>query len=136
MKKKLKGFTLIELVIALSIVAILSTIAVTLYTSHIRKARRADAMNTMAAIALAEERYRTTNTQYGTLAQVWGGVSTSPEGYYTLSIAGVSGTAYSISAQAIGDQAYDTQDGTPCMSLQLIVSNGALVKTPSTCWSK
>ncbi len=134
--KTLKGFTLIELVIALVIIAILTTIAVPLYTSHVRKSRRADAMDTLSSIALAEERYRTTNTQYGTLAQVWGGVTTSTDGFYTLSITGVSGTAYTVSGAAIGDQANDAQDGTACATMTLAVSNGAVTKTPTACWSK
>jgi type IV pilus assembly protein PilE len=128
--------SLIELLVTLSIVAILATTAITLYTSYIRKVRRTDATNTLAAISLAEERYRTTNTQYGTLAQAWNGVSSSSEGYYTLSITDVSSTAYTVTAVALGDQTNDSQDGTACTTIQLSVSSGALTKTPTVCWSK
>jgi type IV pilus assembly protein PilE len=134
--KKTNGFTLIELLIALSIVAILAITAITLYSSHVRKARRTDAINTLTAMALAEERYRTTNTQYGTLAQVWSGTTSSPEGYYTLSITALSATAYTLSAQAVGDQTNDSQDGTSCSTIQLTANNSAITKTPTGCWPK
>lgn len=132
--KKNSGFTLIELMIAISIIAILAVISINLYTVQVKKANRIDAINTLTSISLAEERYRTTNTTYGTLAQVWGGVTTSPGGYYTLSITNVSATGYTLNAQAIGNQATDTQDGTVCTPLQLTVSNGGISKTPAICW--
>ncbi len=131
---KQEGFTLIELSIALSIVIILTVAAIMLYSYQVRKGRRIDAINNMLSISLAEEQYRSSNSTYGTLAQVWNNVSTSTEGYYTLSISNVSATSYTITATATGDQANDVSSSTSCTPLQIAVSNGTVTKTPSVCW--
>ncbi len=134
MKKLTNGFTLIELMITCAIIGILMLIAITLYTSQVRKGRRTDALNTLFSISLAEERYRSNNTTYGTLAQVWGGVTTSPGGFYTVSISNISATAYTLTAVAQGDQTNDTDSGTNCTTLTLGLSAGTITKTPANCW--
>jgi type IV pilus assembly protein PilE len=135
--KKLKtsqGITLIELLVTVVIVSILIILAVIMYSTQVRNGRRADATSTIFSIALAEEQYRASNTQYGTLAQVWNGVTTSPGGYYSLTITNVSATSYTITANAIGDQVNDKEGSTNCASLILAMSSGTATKTPSTCW--
>lgn len=134
MRNRQKGFTLVELMITVVVMGIITLIASNLYTSYVRKGRRIDAINALISISLAEERYRTTNTQYGTLAQAWSGVSTSSEGYYTLAISNVSASGYTITATAIGSQANDAVNGVSCTTLSLAVSNGTISKTPSACW--
>lgn len=128
------GITLLELLITVTVISILVIISTQTYSPYVRKSRRIDAINVINSIALAEEHYRSNNTQYGTLAQVWGGVATSPEGYYTLSISNVGATTYTITATAIGDQANDAANGTSCAAMQLAVANGAITKTPTVCW--
>jgi type IV pilus assembly protein PilE len=130
------GLSLIELMITIFMVAILVTAAVTLYSSNVRKGRRIDALNSLISISLAEEKYRSNNSLYGTLAQVWGGGSTSSEGYYTLSVSNVTATSYTITATASGNQANDRENGVSCSALQLAVSNGTMTKSPADCWPK
>ncbi len=134
MKRKIKGMTLLELMIAVVCVAILSLIALTLFSSQVRVSRRTDAINTINAISLSEERYRTSNTTYGTLAQVWGGVTTSTGGFYTLAVSANSATAYTITATATGDQANDSEGTTNCGTLTLTSNNGTITQTPAVCW--
>jgi type IV pilus assembly protein PilE len=132
--KKNNGFTLIEMVIAVALVCILTTISVMSYISYVRKSRRTDAINSLLSISLAEERYRSNNATYGTLAQAWGGVTTSQGGYYTLAISNVSATAYTITATATGNQANDSANGTSCASMVFSMSSGTISKTPAACW--
>ncbi len=136
MKKNMHkaGFTLIEMVITVLIFAILATISVYTYSSYELRGRRIDAISALLSISLAEERYRSTNTQYGTLAQVWNNVSSSSEGYYTLDISNISGSSYTITATAVGNQANDASNGTSCATLTLISSDGTITKSPSDCW--
>ncbi|MES2217518.1 MAG: type IV pilin protein [Pseudomonadota bacterium] len=129
-----KGMTVIELLVAIIIIAILSFLAVVIYTAQIRNSRRTDAVNTIFSIALAEESYRTTNTAYGSLANVWSGVTTSVGGYYTLAISNVAATSYTITATATGDQVNDTQNGTACSSLVYAMTAGTVTQTPTACW--
>lgn len=137
MEKKIKridGITLIELLVALSIIAIISAISLALYSGYAKRSHRADALSSLLSISLAEERYRSNNTTYGTLAQVWGGVTTSPNGYYTLAISNVSGTTYTITATAVGNQTSDASNGVSCSTLTFTMNNGTITKTPSACW--
>lgn len=128
------GFSLIEVTIVVAISAILATVMFSSYNGHVRKSRRTDAMQTLLSIQLAEEQYRTNNTAYGTIAQVWGGVTTAPGGFYNLAISNLSASSYTITATATGDQASDAQNGTSCSTLTLTMSNGTETKTPATCW--
>lgn len=132
--KKLIGFTLVELMVAVVIVMILSTIASKMYSNHVRKGRRIDGINALLNLSLAEERYRSNNATYGTLAQVWGAVSTSPDGYYTIAVTSNTAAGYTATATASGNQANDAVNATSCTTLTLAVSNGTITKTPAVCW--
>ncbi|MDT8998156.1 type IV pilin protein [Paucibacter sp. APW11] len=58
-RASLRGLTLIELMIALALVAILAAVAMPAYTSYITKARAKDASADLAALALnMENRYQ------------------------------------------------------------------------------
>jgi type IV pilus assembly protein PilE len=131
---KTKGFSVIELVVVLVIIAVLALIAVALYSTYVRQSRRADGVNTLLAMSLAQERYRTVNINYGTLAQVWNSVTTSPQGFYTLAITDQSATGYTMTATGIGDQAKDIANGTSCSPLTLTATNGTVSATPTACW--
>lgn len=128
------GFSILELMVVVVIIGVLTILAITLYTSNVRHGRRSDGINTLLSMSLAEERYRAINTTYGTLNQVWGGVTTSTQGYYTLSISGTSSTDYTLTATATGDQANDTSSGTSCTTLTLTSSSGTITETPAACW--
>ena len=131
-KMRIAGFTLIELMIVVILIAIIAKIAVAAYTAFETEAVRTDGIDGILAISLAEEKYRTSNTLYGTLAQAYGGTSTSPQGYYTLSVTNVSATAYTITAVLV--KGTDLQGVTSCTTLTYAVSNGTITKTPAVCW--
>lgn len=128
-----RGFTLIELMIVLVIIAILVRIVMPSYSSYVYKSRRSDGISALLAIANAEERYRNMNPQYGTLAQI-GGASSSSQGYYTLSITNNSATGYSVTATGKNGQESDADGGVACNSLSLTMANGTLTKSPTACW--
>lgn len=66
-KKKLnqqKGMTLVELLIAVSIIGILAAIAYPSYQQHVLKSHRSTAMSDMMKIQLQLEQHRTQNGSY------------------------------------------------------------------------
>lgn len=123
-----------EMIIVVVLVAMIVTIAIPTYRSYILKSNRADAIHTLLAIQLAQEKYRMNNSNYGTLTQVWSGVTSTDKGYYNLAISNVSTTSYTITATAVGNQASDMENGNSCATLTLSFANNVTTKTPAACW--
>ena len=83
-----KGFTLIEVMVTVAILAILSAIAYPLYESQSRKGKRPAAMALMEEVAQAEQRYFShMNTFTATVTDLPGIKSaTSAGGYYGITV--------------------------------------------------
>ncbi len=62
--RRASGFTLMELMIALAVVAILVAIAYPSYVESIRKSRRTEAKTALLDLAARQERYFTTHNAY------------------------------------------------------------------------
>ena len=128
MKSTNSGFTLIEVMIAVAIIALLVTIAYPQYSDYVTKSRRADAKVALTGLAQEQETYKTDsirtyasviaqNTDFsaGTnslgckrICQIVGGEARSIENHYRLAITTLPGrpytTGFAITAEAIGDQ--------------------------------
>ena len=78
-----RGFTLIELMIAVAIVAILTQIAYPAYTSQIRKGKRATAQAALMDLASREQTYLLDRRDYGTIAAIGFVTPKEIEGDYT-----------------------------------------------------
>jgi type IV pilus assembly protein PilE len=84
---KQKGFSLIELVMVISIVGILMAVAIPSYKSSTAKARRSDGQTALMDAMVREERYFTEHNTYTTNLATASAATTSQEGYYTISAA-------------------------------------------------
>lgn len=142
------GFTLIELMIVLAVVALLATVAYPTYLDQIRKGRRSDAIQGLAQVQQAQERWRAVNVSYAPNAQLttaWPaglGIATrTAGGYYDLAIAtnpAPTGATYVVTATAVttSSQNNDRAGTVACNVLTVTVSNGTAVHTPAECWSR
>lgn len=109
------GFTLIELMIACGIVAILVSIAISSYRNQSLRANRADGRALLLQIQLAEQKYFLQNNTYtANIAAAppngLGLTAVSPRGYYALAVVGGAtglGTSFIASATAQGGQRKD-----------------------------
>jgi len=123
-----RGFTFIEIMIAVVIVGILTALALPSYGNYVRDARRSDGHLALLQAAQAMERCKSTSWSYASCTIE----TTSPEDYYTLAqvAADASATTYTITATATGAQASDSA----CSPMSI---NHLGVKTPlppSNCW--
>lgn len=107
--KKTRGFTLIELMIVVAIVAILAAVAIPSYQQYIQKSRRVDAKETLTRMAALQERFFFQNSAYTTDINDLGG-ETSPEGWYRITMPVVTDSTFTIIATAIAPpQSNDTR---------------------------
>jgi type IV pilus assembly protein PilE len=136
-KVRSRGFTLLELMIACAIVAILTAIAYPSYMTSVQKSRRGDATSALLGIASQMERY---NTEKGTYATATLGAappavyaSVTMNGYYNLTLANLTATTYTAQATPTGAQATD-----PCGTMTYTESGVKGVTggtwTMSQCW--
>jgi type IV pilus assembly protein PilE len=134
------GFTLIELMIVVGVVAILAMIALPMYAEQTRKGKRAEAAQALGDMQLRQESWRADNPLYGTMDNLTGsaGQTTAFNNalkHYTVSVAGNDATAYTLTATRKGDMATDPK----CGNFTLVMNAGILTKGVSAgdtayCW--
>jgi len=139
-----KGFTLIELMIVIVVVAVLAAIAIPGYQQFTLKSKRGDAMNSLLQAQILQERWRADNIAYASLADIWthadgSGNLISLDGFYRIDEApevlpgGPTGAAYALKAVPRGAQAKDK-----CGTF-VITQNGPLTTSPwanAGCWGR
>lgn len=94
-----RGFTLVELMIAVAIVGILAAIAYPSYLEQVRRGQRTDATAALLDLAQRLERFRTVNGTYDMPRGAGGLVGASPEGLYDLYVTSANATSYAIEAR-------------------------------------
>ena len=97
MKQAQRGFTLIELMIAVVVIGILSAIAIPNYRSYVQKAERGAAKAVMLNIAQTEERYYTNNGTYLAVAAL---PAAAPSGWQNYSGSSATSVKYNITVVA------------------------------------
>ena len=110
------GFTLIEMMCAVAVASVLSSVAYPGFSKVLHKARRSDAHVALMTLQMAQERYRSDHMAYGSVAEI--GVSAvTPQKHYTLSVEAITDSGFKAQAIASGAQAADSR----CRHLQVTV---------------
>lgn len=109
-RKRARGFTLVEVMVVVVVVAILASIALPSYSRYGFRARRADAHNMLVHLAAAQERYYSTHNRYsGDMTDFgYSAGATTEHGYYVVSLeVGGNGQSFIATATPQGPQASD-----------------------------
>jgi type IV pilus assembly protein PilE len=128
--QKQSGFTLMELVMTVAIIAVLAAIALPLYTRYVIRSGRTDARAALTEVAARQERYRYGNPGYATTLAQLGLGATTENGRYTISLAD-GGATYTVSATPIGSQA--TNDACGILTITNLGVKGSANSDPE-CW--
>lgn len=128
-----KGFTLIELMIVVLVIAVLAAIAYPSYQQHVVKSRRAAAQACMQEVAQFMERYYTTNLKYTGAAVPAMQCRTDLARFYTIGLQGAA-TAKAFTVQATPTSAQnDPKCGT--LSANQVGTTGASGTSGAAgCW--
>jgi len=136
--RKWRGFTLVELMIVVAVMAILTAIAYPMYQDQVRKSRRAAVKGSILQVSQFMERHYTENMRYSdsggntlSMSDVYNASfmedRNTVEQHYTLNLTS-NGTTYSI--QAVPKSG---QSGDKCGTLAL-ASTGNRTAGYSNCW--
>lgn len=112
--KRIRGFSLMEVLAAMAILAVLTAIAIPNYTAYIARGNRAEARGALLEATNWMERWRTERGRYDDPANVnnppptfpWAQVPRTGTAKYTVAIAATAAT-YAITATATGPMAGD-----------------------------
>lgn len=130
-----KGFSLLEAITTISIMAILASLAIPVYQSKMRMNHRLDATLSLMNIEQQQEVYRNSHQTYGNLTAVWGESDLTPKAYYKLSLIKPTATGFTVIATAQGKQALDAEGDVSCEKLTIEVNRLKTSYTPKECWS-
>lgn len=92
------GMTLIELVVTVTIVSILTVIAIPSYMQHTRRSHRTDAMSALLRIAAEQEKFYFQNNRYADLVEL--GSPTTEHGWYDITIPTADANTFTATAKA------------------------------------
>ena len=133
--KSNKGFSLIELMVAVAVVGIISVIAIPAYTTYSMRGRIPEATSTLSTTRIAIEQYFLDNHTY--VGADTAGICTQGNAsskYFTFSCSTLTASTYTIQATGKGSMTGFTYTIDQSNTKQTTAAPGAWGPTSSTCW--
>ena len=136
--KPVRGFSLIELMIVVGIVAILAAIAVPAYRDYVMRGKLAEAYTVLASQRVKMEQYYQDRRTYDGACAA-GTVAPAPTGKYFTYACNIKDQTYTLTATGI------TAQGVPDFAFTIDESNnrataavhtGWTVPSPNNCWTR
>ena len=128
------GFTLIELIIAVAVIALLAAIAYPSYREILMRSRRTDAVTSLLELRVAQEKWRANHTAYAALDEL-NIAAVSPEGHYQIRMeANTASGFFATATPRPGGQ----QQGDACGTFAIDQRGPLLTQAyaDATCWQR
>jgi type IV pilus assembly protein PilE len=134
MQYRMRGMSLIELMVVVAIVALLATIAVPSYRQFLLRSHRAEATSALLNLAAAQEKFYLQNNTYSVDLSTappagLGLPPTTVNGHFTVVIDAANAAGFTATATTAGGQAQDTHCATFTIN-----QAGARTATSADCW--
>ncbi|MFY9314461.1 MAG: type IV pilin protein [Burkholderiales bacterium] len=125
-----KGFTLLELLTVVGIIAILGAISVPFYNDYVTRSKITEATSALSDGRVKLEQFFQDNRTYT------GGPAPTSTTYFTYAVGGASTTAYTLTATGIGSMAGFTYtiNEANTRSTTAAPSGWAAASMPTSCW--
>jgi type IV pilus assembly protein PilE len=141
MMKRNKGFTLVELMIVVAIIAILSAVAIPAYNDYVLRGKIAEAMTNLSSMRAQMEQYYQDNRSYqnppaGGPSCGIGNAPLSTQ-YFAYTCLSPTTETYTITADGVGSMAAFgyTIDQANTRMTKTMTAPGWSVPNPNTCWA-
>lgn len=142
MRIRMKGVTLIELMIVIVVVAILASVAVPSYRQYVLRSHRVEAKTALLNLAAAQEKHYLVNNTYAAQAALatappagLGLSVTTENGWYTVAITAADAAGFTATATATGTQTADNDCrvfGINALGVRTATNSGGIAST--VCW--
>ncbi len=129
-----RGFSLVELLVACTVAAVLAALSWPSLAAHSQRNRRADAIVALTRVQMAQERFHAGAGFYAADAATLRVPALSEQGHYDLVVVGA-GDRYQATATV---RAGSAQSGdAPCRQLRLSAERGFVTTGPhGLCWNR
>jgi type IV pilus assembly protein PilE len=134
MRKRLRGITLLELMIVVVIIGILASIAYPSYRQYVQRAKRTEAMSALLQIATEQERFYLNNNEYTNNMTQLGFTAdpfTTETGSYVVDMTAADANGYSATAT----YQLDDEEEAKCTSFSIDATGAKTSVGSAACWS-
>lgn len=133
LRKRMRGITLLELMIVVVIIGILAAIAYPSYRQHVQRAKRTEAMSALLRIATEQERYYLNTNEYAVkLADLGIDSNLTQSETYELSLAS---TDIHDTYKATATYRLDDEEGGKCKTFTIEPDGTKGSQPNSDCWT-
>ncbi len=133
-RRRVGGFTLIELMVVVVVVGILASVAYPSYRNQVRSTRRAEGKTVLLETAQRLERCYTRFNAYNNVGCEVTLPRTTASGYYVISAGALNVSSFALRATPAGAQATDTKCGTLTYTSGGVQGSLGATTDANKCW--